>query len=662
MFSQLLGGISSYFTFYNILLTFGGVFLGICFGGIPGLTATMGLALLVPLTFTMSPEAGLILLGGLYVGAMYGDAIPAILINTPGSPAAIATTFDGYPLTQKGKAQQALMAAAIASALGSLLGNTVLALAAPPFASFALLFGPAENFWLGILGLTLISSLSATSLLKGLLGSAFGLLISCIGMGPGGSIRLSFGLESLQGAIPLIVSLIGFFCLPEVLQTLGAGGAGKAGQIRSSWKGAVSEVLRTFIAKPLLVVRSAVIGTVVGFAPGAGGNIAGMVSYNEACRFDRSGQMGKGKIEGVIASETSNSAMAPGSLIPLLTLGIPGSPPAAVLIGALMLHSLRPGYELFSGPQSNIIYLFIASLMGAALAVACVGVLGSSVLKYILRVPAAILMPAIVLMSVVGSYAIQYNLLDVKIMFLFGIVGFFARRLYFHPAPIVLGLILGPLIEEGLVQSALKLETEASLISVFLGSTLSRVLCTICLASAFWPFLAKLFLKRNSSSGTEKQTIKSGGTVPVNPDLALGCFGVMMASTFYFMTKHITVFEDMLFVRISLLVLTALSLFSVVISFKKKEKVYIFNDKNEYKTIFTSLFIIGLMIYFLDFLGFIITSLFFNFFIYIMLSKKTKKNPFTYVKAGVVSILLSCAVFYCFQYFFEVYLPTMKFF
>jgi putative tricarboxylic transport membrane protein len=498
MFDAAISGLGHVFEIQNFLFLFIGVSMGIIFGALPGLTATMGLALLVPFTFTMSPTSGLIMLAGIYVGAMYGDAIPAILINTPGTPAAIATTFDGFPLAQKGMAQHGLVAAAIASSYGSLVANIVLATAAPPLAAASLKFGPPEYFWLGIFGLTIIATLSSGFIIKGLLGGAVGMMLSTVGMAPlGGDVRLTFGYPELQAGIELIVALIGFFCLPEILSSV-------IGQRRESYSSekvvprlsVIGEVALSLLKKPFLMLRSAGIGTVIGFAPGAGGNIASMVSYNEACRWDKHPEeFGKGTIKGVAASEAANSAMAPGSLIPLLTLGIPGSPPAAVILGALMLHGMRPGAELFS-VHAPVTFAFIMGLLVAALLVTVIGTIGSFIYARIINIPARLLAPAVVFMTILGSYSIRNNMLDVWIMFLFGVIGYASNKLKFHPAPIVLGLILGPFVEEGLVQSMLAGGAAGGVLPYMIFRPISAVLIALCLMSAFWPLFASWRAKK----------------------------------------------------------------------------------------------------------------------------------------------------------------------
>lgn len=507
MFEAAFSGLAHVFEISNFLFLFVGVFMGIVFGALPGLTATMGLALLVPFTFTMSPASGLIMLAGIYVGAMYGDAIPAILINTPGTPAAIATTFDGFPLSRKGMAQHGLVAAAVSSSFGSLVANIVLASAAPPLAEASLKFGPPEYFWLGVFGLTIIATLSSGSIFKGLLAGTVGLLLSSIGMSPiGGDVRLTFGFPELQAGIDLIVALIGFFCLPEILE-------GVIGQRRAKYTektanprfAVVWEVVAGLFRRPALMLRSSIIGTVIGFAPGAGGNIASMVSYNEACRWDKHPEeFGKGTIKGVAASEAANSAMAPGSLIPLLTLGIPGSPPAAVILGALMLHGMRPGAELFTA-YADVTYAFIMGLLVAAFLVTIIGSFGSFFFARIINIPSRYLAPAIIFMTVLGSYAIRNNVLDIWIMFIFGIVGYISSKLKFHPAPIVLGLILGPFIEEGLVQSMLAGKAAGGVFTYMVFRPISLVLIALCLMSALWPLYAGWRAKHRKATACETE-------------------------------------------------------------------------------------------------------------------------------------------------------------
>ncbi|MDA9735221.1 tripartite tricarboxylate transporter permease [SAR116 cluster bacterium] len=527
MFEGIINGLLHALEGWNLLLIIFGTFLGIIFGSMPGLTATMGLALLVPFTFGMEPAAGLIMLAGIYVGAMYADAIPAILINTPGTPAAIATTFDGFPLAQKGKAQHALVTAAFASFVGSVIANIVLATLAEPLAELSLKFGPPEYFWLGIFGLTIISVLSSGSLLKGYLTGFIGLILSAVGMASlSGDARLTFGFPELQSGISLAGALIGFFCLPEILSTIiGKGQDNYTGEkIRPSLK-ILFATIYDLLKMPFLLIRSALIGLIVGIAPGAGGNIASMVSYSEATRWDKNPEeFGKGTIRGVAASEAANSAMAPGSLIPLLTLGIPGSPPAAIILGALMLHGMQPGVDLFA-TYGGITYTFMMGLFVAAFAILIFGSLGSFLFSLLINIPAKSLAPVILLMTVLGSYAIRNNLLDVWVMLIFGGIGFFLNKLSYHPAPLVLGFILGPYIEEGLVQSTMIGGAKGGVVFYMVSSPISIVLIGLCVITALWPILFRRRVLENQNK--EKQETTHGS---LNADVVMGLITLCMSA------------------------------------------------------------------------------------------------------------------------------------
>ncbi len=491
----------------NLFLMTMGVICGAIAGCIPGLTATMAIALVVPFTFTMDPATGLITLGGIYTGAIYGGCISAILVNTPGTPANIATTFDGYPMTRKGQAQSALVTAAYASAIGGVIGTAGLLLFSPLLAAAALKFGPPEYFWLAIFGLTIIASVSAESLLKGIIGGMLGLLLSTIGIAPlGGTPRFTFDMYQLQAGVDIIVALIGFFCIPEVFNMV----EHRAKRYRvaeyQSRKGVTWETIKAVTRKPVLVIRSAVIGAFVGAVPGAGGNIAGMLSYGEARRWSKEPEkFGTGVVEGVCASEAANNAEVPGSLVPLLALGIPGAPPAAVLLGALLLQGIRPGPELYT-TYGGITYSFIFSLFLANLLLIPVGIYGSKAMARVITSPVNYLIPLILFFSVIGSFAIHNNLVEVYIMAFFGVVGYITKKMGFHAGPIVLGLILGPFAENGLVQSMLMGKASGSIFKVFFTRPISIILIIICLLSMAWPVVTAIAKKRR-----ERRAMPQGG-------------------------------------------------------------------------------------------------------------------------------------------------------
>ena len=468
-------------------LVFGGI-AGIVVGCLPGLTATMALALLVPFTFTMPAVTGLIMLGGLYVGAMFGDAIPATLINTPGTPSAIATTFDGYPLAKKGMAQQALITNAVSSLFGGIFGTIALLTLSPPLAEMGLKFGPPEYFWMAIFGLTIIGALASESILKGLTAGALGLLLSTVGISPiAGDVRFTFGAPSLQAGVDLTVALIGLFCIPQVLEMVEEG-AKKYRVIQyQSQKGLFLQVVNYLIRKPFLMIRSALIGLIVGIMPGVGGNVAALLSYNEAVRWSKNkAEFGKGTIDGV---ETANCSVVQGSIIPMLTLGIPGSPAAAVILGALLLHGMRPGPELFT-KYGGTTYTFILSFFVAVVVMFILTVLGSRFFAKMISVPLKHLLPLIAFLSIIGSYAIRNSLLDVAMMLLLGILAYFMQKLGLQSGPLVLGLIMGPFAEQGLVQSLLMGQAAGSVLKVMFGRPISLVLIGLSALSIAWPLIS----------------------------------------------------------------------------------------------------------------------------------------------------------------------------
>jgi putative tricarboxylic transport membrane protein len=460
-----------------------GVMVGMLVGTLPGLTATMGTALLVPFTFALEPGAGLAMLGGLYVCAMFSDAIPAVLVNTPGTPSAMATAFDGHPMTQQGRAQEAIVASCLASAIGTLVGAAFYLLLAWPMIAIALKFGPAEFFWLGVFALTIVGSLGGESMLKGIAGGAIGLLISSVGIAHAADVsRYTFGVPELRGGVSLVAALIGVFAIPQVLSMVTE--LRKKDYI-AEYKRTRGVALKTIVevlSHPVHLVRSSLIGTFIGILPGAGGPIAALVSYNEAKRWTRDNKnFGKGDVRGVTASEVANNACAPASLIPLVTLGVPGSSPAAVIAGALMLQGLNPGPALFR-TNGALVYSFGWSLMLAGIVTFILGTLFAPMLARIVNIPLRLLAPLILFLAVIGAFAIRNSIFDVYLMLGLGVFVFLVRKLGFHPGPIGLGIILGPIIEPALVQ-AMFISDATSVGRVFFGSTVDIILISATVLS-----------------------------------------------------------------------------------------------------------------------------------------------------------------------------------
>jgi len=491
MSTLLLHALSGVFAPVSLLLILLGVSAGILVGALPGLTATMAIALLVPFTFTMAPIHGLVMLGGIYTGAIYGGSFSAILINTPGTPAAIATTFDGFPMAQKGEAYRAIVTATVSSVIGGLIGVAFLIFLSPPLARIGLKFGPPEFFWLAIFGLTIIAAVSPRSTLKGLIGGAIGMLIATIGIAPiEGAVRFNFGTIALQNGISLIPALIGFFCIPEVLRMVEESGSSKPIIPYKRQRRMVRRVLFAMVRKPWLIIRSSILGTIVGIIPGAGGNIAGLLGYNEAVRAAKNKErFGKGAWEGVAASESANNAEVAGSLIPMLTLGVPGAPPAAVLFGALLLQGMRPGMDLFTA-HGEVTYAFMFSLVLANLAILPLGLaMGGAAAKLVQKVKVQTLAPMIVFLSMIGAYSIYSNVADVYTMVIIGLFAHALRKAGFQPGPIVLGIILGPIAERGLLQSMLMGRAAGSVFLTFFARPISLVLIVLTIGSIAVPVI-----------------------------------------------------------------------------------------------------------------------------------------------------------------------------
>lgn len=470
---------------------------GLAIGCLPGLSAAMGVALLLPVTFGMHPATGLIVLGGIYCGAIFGGSISAILIHTPGTPASAATAIEGYQLTLKGHAARALTVACVASFVGGLLSCLSLYFFSPPLAALAMQFKSPEYFWLSLFGLTVIAGVSSKSLLKGLISGLMGLLISTIGMDPmEGVERFMFGQSTLYNGVNVTCALIGLFSMSQVLILAESRivERAKAKAITDKFRLTRPEMKR--ITPPVL--RSWIIGNIVGILPGAGATIACFMGYNEAKRFSKhKEEFGKGSIEGVAGSESANNAVTGGSLIPTLTLGIPGESVTAVLMGGLVIHGLQPGPELFT-TYAGMTYTFFAGFVIVQFMMLAIGLLGCKGFAQISRVSDAILIPSIVVLCVVGSYAIHNNIVEVGIMLIFGVLGYLMRKFDFNAAAMVLGLILGPIGERGLRRSLMLSDGDPSVL-------FSTPLCWMLIALCVIGILSPLFMNRWEKRMTEQQ-------------------------------------------------------------------------------------------------------------------------------------------------------------
>ena len=452
-----------------------GTFAGIYVGAIPGLSVTMAVSILISFTFGWDVYPALALMIGIFMGGVYGGARTAILLNIPGGPSAIATALDGYPLAQKGEAGEAIGLSTVMSFIGAMVGIVVLMVGAPMLSDFALTFQPRDFMLLGLLGLLLVGSLSGESMVKGVFAGAFGLLIGTVGLDPlTVQERFTFGFPALWTGISFIAVMIGLFGISEALA-----------QMHHIDKAAVRQTLSR-IVPPWSAIRKyfglsmqcSGIGVVVGALPGTGGDIAALMAYDHAVRVTKNPEVpfGQGAREGLIAPETANSAAVGGAFIPMLTLGIPGDAVTAIMIGALFIHGLNPGPMLML-QQPDMFWVISGALVLSAFFMLIFGLTGIRFFVKVVELPRAILFPLIVLLSIVGTYALQNSLTDVYWMLAFGVLGYFMKMYGYQLGPIILGVILSRLIDENWRRAILSEREElGTFFAGMLTSPLSLVL------------------------------------------------------------------------------------------------------------------------------------------------------------------------------------------
>jgi putative tricarboxylic transport membrane protein len=432
----------------NFFFVFVGITSGIIVGALPGLTATMGCALLIPFTFGLPPIQGLLMLIGIFCGGIYGGSISGILIRTPGTPSAAATLLDGYPLAQKGMAGKAIGISTIASFMGGTIGAIVMTFLSPQIAKIGLKFGPPEFFALAIFGLGMIITISGRSLLKGIISALFGLLITVIGFDPlSGVPRFTFGSQDLLGGVTFIPALIGLFGYAQVFRNI------EKITILPPVKSKIENILpklREILSVLKTILKSALMGTFIGSIPGTGCDVAAFVTYGEAKRSSKHPEkFGTGILEGVAAPEAGNNGATGGAMIPMLTLGVPGDAVTAVLLGALTIHGLQPGPMLFRD-HLDIIYPIFAGMIMAQFILLIVGLSGARVFARLINIDRRILTPVIFFLCVVGSYAMRFSFFDVGLSLVIGVIAYFMEYYGYTVSPILLALILGPMAEQNL--------------------------------------------------------------------------------------------------------------------------------------------------------------------------------------------------------------------
>jgi putative tricarboxylic transport membrane protein len=453
MIENIIAGAALFANLDSLIALLSGVIVGVIIGAIPGMSTVMGVAVVLPFTFTLPPVPAILLLLGVYKGGLYGGSISAILMNTPGTPSASCTMIDGYPLARAGKARQALEMALYASCFGDLISNLALIAFAAWLAQFALNFGAPELFTLVMFSLTIVASVAGSQIVKGLISAGIGLGLATVGTDLiFGTTRFVFGVTDLRGGISLVPVLIGLFALPEVLRMYlnpheTANAVGALGRSRVSFAD-FRQSLRTLL-------RGSVLGVILGVIPGLGATPAAFLSYSEARRRSRDpDSFGRGSLEGVAASEAGNSGVAGSTMIPLLALGIPGDVITAVVLGAFMVHGLQPGPLLFQNNISLIYALFMGIMVGSVL-LFVVGKLAIPILGRVVNVRRSLMFPAVLVLCVYGSYAINNSLFDVLTMFIMGVIGMLLVSLSFPLAPLLIAFVLGPLLENNFRQALL---------------------------------------------------------------------------------------------------------------------------------------------------------------------------------------------------------------
>lgn len=490
-FGNMFNAFDNVFQLINLFAMLIGSIVGVIVGALPGATATMAIAVMIPITFWFEPEFSLLMLISVYCSGVFGGSISAILLNIPGTPASAATCFDGHPLAMKGQGGKAIMVALVASTIGGLISGIALMFCSPALAALALNFGAPESMMVAIFGLTMVASLSSENLAKGFLMGLVGMFIGTIGLSPGGTARFIFGNPNLYSGLAVVPMLIGVFSIPEVLSMITSKGwskpEGHGGALKLSWAEFRS------LWKTLGICTA--VGLIIGIIPAIGPETATFVGYDQAKRNSKNKDMfGKGAIEGIAASESANNAVCGTSLAPMFALGIPGSGAAMVLMGALMIHGLMPGPQLFRENQSLLMTLFLGFIV-AQLFMFASGYVAALFAPHILNIHHLVLGPIILIVCMVGTFACNNNIFDVYVMLIAGVFSFFMGKAGYSPVPLVLGMILGPMFEAELSRTLI-LASKTGFMSYMMGRPIALLLFALTVFSMVAPIIVEQKKKR----------------------------------------------------------------------------------------------------------------------------------------------------------------------
>lgn len=495
---SIITGIINVFQWNNLVVCIGGLFVGVLFGALPGFSATMAVAIFVPFTYVMEPGSALLLLSALYCGGVYGGSIPAVLVGIPGTPASAPTALEGKALVKKGEAGRALNMVTIASCFGGVMSSVALLVCAPLLAKIAKMVGQPEQMMVAIFGLSIVVMLSKDHLFKGVLVAIVSLILASFGQDPvQGFPRFTYGFSELTSGFSVVPVLIGLFSLPEVFKMLEdpdstMAGSDKVGNMRVK----LSDITKNIFN----AIRSTIIGILVGIMPAAGPDIAAFLAYNEAKKASKKQEeFGNGSVEGIVAAESGNNGVTGGSLIPLLTLGIPGSAPAAIFLGAMIIHGVRPGPTLFT-QNADVVYTIIIGFILINILMYFVGYIFCKGGSLILKVPKSVLATVIVVLAVVGTYATNKNMFDVYVMFGSGLIGYIMLRNGFPTSPVALALLLGTNLEKAF--SLTRTMYEGAYYKIF-TRPLTVVLCLLTIVSFVYP-LMRIYKEKKHVCNTDK--------------------------------------------------------------------------------------------------------------------------------------------------------------
>ena len=493
----LMSGFASALTPLNIMWVLAGSALGTVLGMLPGLGPTTGIALLMPLTFTMAPDTALVTMCAIYYGAMFGGSRSSILLNVPGDGAAVASCFDGYPMCLNGEGEAALAISAIASFIGGLIATIAFVVIAVPVARFALKFGPPEYFMLMCFALAATAAISKEAMLKGLLSMSLGLMIATVGIDPqSGAIRFTFGIPALQTGIDFVIVIIGVYGLGEVFHNMEHIRSDLGVKVQSKF-GRIWVSMEQFKRCWWPMIRQTPVGFFVGVLPGAGATIAALMAYNNEKQLSKNPEnFGKGEIVGLAAPEASNNACSVGALIPMMTLGVPGSGTTAVMLGALMILGLQPGPLLFQ-QHADIAWTVIASMFIGNIICAFINIPLASLLVRVLAVPTKILYPVIVAMALIGVYTINFSTLDFVLLVIFGLIGYFMKKYKVPTSPLILAVVVGVSMEQSFRQSMM---LSGGDISILFRSAICWVLFFLTIFSVVWPFVSDWNKKKKAKA------------------------------------------------------------------------------------------------------------------------------------------------------------------